>query len=242
MTTHLAHAAPASADRPTRPPRRGRRARRVAAMGVGGVLLLAGSASLAAAGLQARSGGYFGTPEYHFATDTAALKTDEIDVGSDGARPADPDPDVGELARVRIVVRPQDPGVPLFVGIGPKTEVEKYLRNVAHDEFASARLDPFKADFRRSPGAATAPDPAAQPFWVATSTGRGTRTLNWNKTHGAWSVVLLRRDGRPGVEADASIGLRFGFLLPAGLGLLVAGTATIGHLIITRGRPRAGRP
>ncbi|WP_242909904.1 hypothetical protein [Actinomadura terrae] len=239
MTIHLADPTAPAADRPARRPRRGRR---LAVMGVGGVLLLAGSASLAGAGLQARSGGYFGTPEYRFTTDTAALKTDEIDVGSDGARPADPNPDIGELARVRIVVRPKDPSIPLFVGIGPKAKVEEYLRNVAHDEFASARLDPFKAEFRRSPGAATAPDPTVQPFWVATSTGRGTRTLNWNKTHGAWSVVLLRRDGRPGVDADASVGLRFGFLLPTGLGLLLAGTAAVGYLAISRRRSGAGRP
>ncbi|WP_165494948.1 hypothetical protein [Actinomadura roseirufa] len=118
------------------------------------------------------------------------------------------------------------------MGIGPKSRVEQYLRNVAHDQFTSARLHPFTASFRRTPGAATAP--AAQPFWVATSEGKGTRTLNWNKTHGAWSAVVLRQDGRPGLDVHASIGLRFGFLLPAGLGLLVIGTAVITYPAITR--------
>jgi hypothetical protein len=46
-------------------------------------------------------------------------------------------------------------------------------------------------------------------------------------THGAWSVVVMRLDGRPGVDVDASIGLRFGFLLPAGLAALTGGTALL---------------
>jgi hypothetical protein len=68
---------------------------------------------------------------------------------------------------------------------------------------------------------------AGQRFWVARSTGSGTRTLTWDKTGGAWSVVVMRMDGRPGIEAHASIGLRFDFLTPAAAITLIAGAAPL---------------
>ncbi|MEU6746271.1 hypothetical protein ABZ914_08625 [Spirillospora sp. NPDC046719] len=205
----------------------------------------AGAALTTGGVLQANSGGRFGTAEHRFTTPTAALKTDEIDVGSDTARPADPDPDVGELAQVRIVVRPADPRTRLFVGIGPKQEVEAYLRTVAHDEFASADLSPFRATFTRHPGAARAASaPARQPFWVAASSGPGVRTLNWNKTHGTWSVAVMRLDGSPGIDVRASVGLRFGFLLPSGLSLLAAGALMLLYIPLSRRTPHrpSGKP
>jgi hypothetical protein len=44
---------------------------------------------------------------------------------------------------------------------------------------------------------------------------------------GAWSVVVMRMDGRPGIEAHASIGLRFDFLTPAAAITLIAGAAPL---------------
>ncbi|WP_187438075.1 hypothetical protein [Actinomadura decatromicini] len=201
------------------------------------VLLLAGAGLGAAGALQASEGGYFSTSPHRFATPAAALKSDEIDVGTDSAHAADPNPDIGEAARVRIVVRASDPSVPVFVGIGPKARVEAYLRGTAYDDFRSADLKPFRATFARVPGAARAPAPAGRPLWVATAQGTGTRTLTWDKTGGAWSVVVMRLDGRPGVDVTASIGLRFGFLVPAAAGALLTGTLLLGYVAWARRRP-----
>ncbi|MFB4297702.1 hypothetical protein [Actinomadura sp. NTSP31] len=222
-------------DPVARKPRQ-RRTRTVVAATAGAALLLTGGGATAGAAMQAGSGGYFSTAEHRFATPTAALKTDEIEVGSSTARPDDPDPDVGELARVRIVVRPAEPRARLFVGIGPKDQVEAYLRGTAHDVFAGADLKPFHADFERRPGAAAATAPGSQTFWVATSAGSGDRVLSWNKTHGAWSLVVMRMDGSPALDVRASIGLRFGFLAPAGIGLLLIGALAIAYIPFTRRR------
>ncbi|MFG2244058.1 hypothetical protein [Spirillospora sp. NPDC048823] len=203
-------------------------------------LLLAGSGFAVAGGVQAASGGAFGTSDRRFTTSTVALKTDEVEVGSETARAGDPMPDLGEVAEVEIVVRPVDPGVPLFVGIGPKERVESYLRGVSHEEFVSADLSPFAPVFRRLPGASEAARPSRQRFWVATSSGTGTRTIRWDKTGGAWSVVVMRMDGRPGVDAYASISLRFGFLVPVAILALVAGTAPLLWAVVAR-RRRTGR-
>src|SRR5262249_16658718 len=89
----------------------------------------------------------------------------ETEGGRDGAHAADPNPDLGEVARVRIVVRPADPSVPVFAGIGPKAQVESHLRGTAYDDFRSAELRPFHPRFERIPGAARAPSPTARPSW-----------------------------------------------------------------------------
>lgn len=207
---------------------------------VAGVLVLLVGGGLTAVGwLQAEDGGYFGSSEHRFSTTTAALKTDEIEVGEKTAHAADPNPDVGELANVRIVVRGTDPQARYFVGVGPKDKVESYLRGTSYDEFATAELSPFRADFNRQPGASHAASPVGQSFWVASSTGSGTQTLKWNKTHGAWSVVVMRVDGAPGVDVNASIGLQFGFLLPTGIAGLVIGSLLILTYVVRR---RTQRP
>jgi hypothetical protein len=215
-----------------------RRRRHLVAAVAGAFLLLAAVGLAAAGGVQAAEGGYFSTSYHRFSTTTAALKSDEIEVGSDRAHAADPNPDLGELARVRIVVRPSDPSVPVFVGIGPKAQVESYLRGTAHDDFRSAELRPFHPRFERISGTAQAPSPNGRPFWVATSQGTGTRTLTWDKTHGAWSVVVMRLDGRPGVDVTASIALRFGFLLPGAAGALLAATVLLAYALTARRRPK----
>lgn len=206
---------------------------------IGVPLLLAGAGLAVAGGVQAASGGAFGTSERRFTTSTAAFKTDEVEVGAETARAGDPMPDLGELAEVEIVVRPVDPRVRLFVGIGPKERVESYLRGVAHEEFVSADLSPFTPLFRRVPGAAEAARPSRQGFWVASSSGAGTRTISWDKTGGAWSVVVMRLDGRSGVDAYASISLRFGFLVPAAVLALVAGTVPLVWAVVARRRRTA---
>jgi hypothetical protein len=205
---------------------------------IGVPLLLGGCGLAVAAGAQAGSGGSFATPQQRFTSSAAALKTDEIQVGADAAHAADPEPDVGEVAEVTIVARAADAGVPIFVGVGPKAQVEAYLRGTAHDDFVSAELGPLRPSFRRVPGAAVAAPPDAQSFWVAKSSGTGTRRLSWDKTAGAWSAVAMRLDGRPGVDVHASIGLRFGFLAPAAAGALTGGVLLLGHtvLAVRRGR------
>jgi hypothetical protein len=213
-----------------------RRAGRVIVTVLAAVLTLAGLAALGAHAAQEAEGGYFTTSTEMFSTPTSALVTDEILV--EAGRPGDSPTDVGDLGEVRIRATPTEPGRALFVGIGPKAEVEAYLRGVAHDRMASFDLDPFAVRFDRVPGG-PGPVPAAQPFWVATASGPGTQALHWSKERGAWSAVVMNADGSPGVEVGADVGLRFGFLLPLGLALLAAGLLlTAGAAVSGRGRRR----
>ncbi|MEU3274453.1 hypothetical protein ABZ639_26725 [Saccharomonospora sp. NPDC006951] len=217
--------------------KRNRKGSRILAVIAAGLLVIGGGVFAALGWAQRDEGGYFGTAEQRFATETTALKSDEIDVGERVARAADPNPDLGELARMRITVRPGDPELPVFVGIGPKAAVEGFLSGVAHAEFTSATLEPFEAAFRQVPGSMRAPDPLGRSFWVASSSGTGERVVEWDKERGAWSVVVMRLDGRPGVDVAATIGLRFGFLLPAGIAALAAGS-----VLLAAGFRRAAQP
>jgi hypothetical protein len=208
---------------------------------VGSTLLLVGAAAAVAAGLQEAAGGYVGSGAASFTTPTAAFTTSEIDVRGNTARAADPVNDLGDLAQVRIAIRSSDPDVEIFAGVAPTADIRSYLRRVAHDAFDSATLEPFEATFRRSTGTSPPDDPQDQTFWVASSSGQGELTLDWDKRQGAWSLLIMRADGSAGLDLDASIALRFGFLTPVAIGALSAGLLTLTGTAIARAR-RRNRP
>ena len=229
MTTSATAPAPAAPAAPPR--RRPRRAEAVAGLLAGG-LVLAGGAGLTLGALQAGEGGFFTTSTASLTTSTSALVTDEVKVEERG--PGDPATDAGDLSRVRLRAVG---GRPVFLGIGPKAEVEAYLRGAAHDRMSGFDLDPFAVRYERTAGGLAVP-PGAQPFWVATATGSGPRTLLWDKERGPWSAVVMNADGSAGVDVRADLGLRFGFLLPGGAVLLSAGLLLAGAVVSARARGR----
>ena len=52
--------------------------------------------------------------------------------------------------------RPANAVVPVFVGIGRTTDVNRYLRGIAHDVVADVDLDPFSVDYRTVTGSQAA--------------------------------------------------------------------------------------
>jgi len=202
------------------------------------VLLAGGAASLAGGIVQSSEGGYFTTPSASFRSSSAVLLTDEIDVGT--GRPADPEPDLGDLGRVRVHVVAPNPAADLFVGIGRRDAARSYLAGAAYDEFTGATLDPFHASFRRVPGTDDIAPPVPQPSWVAQTSGASDVTLEWDKAAGPWSLVVANAAGSPGLDVRADLGFRFGFLVPLGSGLLVLGTLLLGAALVWRTR-RPGR-
>lgn len=130
------------------------------------------------------------------------------------------------LGEVRIRVTPVSPGPPLFVGIGPSTDVDRYLTGVNHaviSEFWQDELEVVDGD---TPASA----PETQDFWVASTTGPGARTLVWDPADGSWSVVVMNADGRPRLAVGADLGAR----LPAVPWIAVGFLAT-GAVLVTGG-------
>src|SRR5262249_35607388 len=126
------------------------------------------------------------------------------------------------FGKIRIEARPAREA-PIFVGIGHRDDVDRYLSDVEHDVLTDVDFDPFRAHYDRQTGTQTPKQPAAQTFWVASAHGAGTQELTWNTDSGNWSVVLMNADGSPGVDARVKAGAEIPYALWIGLGFLVIG-------------------
>ncbi len=169
--------------------------------------------------------GYFTTSAERFRTPTFALTSDEVDLGAEGN--AGWGSDIGDLARVR--VRATSAGArAVFVGIGPRRDVEAYLARVPHDQVSDVEFDPFRATYELQPGTLAPTPPGRESFWVARAEGRGTQTLEWDLEGGNWAVVVMNADGSRGVDADVALGVKVNILFPLGIGLLIGGLVLLG--------------
>lgn len=239
---------PPEGPRPGSPPKaaaspRGWTAGRIAAVVIGALLillslvLLGGGGTALWADRTQRDGGYATTDVHEFSTSGSALATVSTDLGSAG---------VGWLYspsildKLRIRVTPTNPGGPMFVGIGPSTDVDRYLASVDHTvitEFWSDKTEAVE-------GGAPASLPGSQDFWVASTTGSGPQTLVWNPADGSWSVVVMNADGRPGIDVGADLGAKVPALPWVGLGFLVAGALLLagGALLVVSALRRNRMP
>jgi hypothetical protein len=198
-------------------------------LGGGGFLLWADRTQRDAAG-------YLTTGFHEFSTSGSALIGDRIDLGS---------PETGWwtppslLEKVRIRVTSTEPGRAMFVGIGATADVNRYLAGVGH-----AVISGFgQRDIRTVSGTTSASPPGRQGFWVASSTGTGSRTLVWDSAGGSWTVVVMNADGRPGIDVRADAGATIPVLLWIAVGLLSAGGLFLagGVLLIVFAVVRASR-
>lgn len=191
--------------------------------------LLVGGLALVAAHLTQRDDdGFYTSPTTRLATGTYALTGEGIDLGDVRGSTADWSVESFD-ATTRLRVDPAG-DAPLFVGIAPEADVQAYLRGVAHDQVQDVghHGGGLTAQYDRVPGGRTPQPPGSERFWVASSSGAGTQTLQWKPRSGRWSVVVMRADGARDVAADVSVGVRLGILLWIGIGLLAAGVLIAG--------------
>jgi hypothetical protein len=217
---------------------------RIAALVIGTLLVLVALGLLGAAGVgfwgeTQRDGGYVTTSDHEFSTSGSALTTEPTDLGSTGiAWLYSP----GLLGKVRIRVTPVSPGPALFVGIGPSAAVDRYLAGVNHTRISDFWGNKVQDIGGGTPGSA----PATQPFWVASATGPGARTLVWHPAGGSWTAVVMNADGQPGIDVKADLGAKLPALLWIAVGFLAGGAVLlVGGVLLIAGairRRRAGPP
>ncbi len=191
----------------------------IAVIGFG---LLAAGASLGwSYGTQRDDAGFFTTSNERFETDSFALTSDKIDLGQPGPDDWWADRD---LATVRITVDNADAG-PVFVGIGPESEVEAYLAGIPHDALSDVHFHQFSVDYRRenAGGTATPAPPADQAFWVARASGEASQSLTWDLEPGKWAIVVMNADATASVVADIELGGQVDYLVPIAIGLVIGG-------------------
>jgi hypothetical protein len=131
---------------------------------------------------------------------------------------------------------------PIFIGIGPSDKVAAYVGSVARDEVTDYGWG-STVKYRHFDGGAPSAPPGAQDFWVAKAEGTGVQSAEWDIRGGDWTAVVMNADGSEAVSASLSLGARFGFLLPIGIGITVVAVIFlgVGILLIVLGarRPRS---
>ena len=114
----------------------------------------------------------------------------------------------GPFAGVRIEAGSERP---VFLGIGPTSDVARYLAGVQHSQITDFDTDPVRFSSREVAGQARPAPPAQQSFWRVRATGSGTQTVTWPLEKGNWSAVAMNADG----SRNVSIALRVGARIPA---------------------------
>ena len=195
-------------------------------LGVGGTALWAD--------VTQREGGYVTTDVHNFSTSGSALATVSTELGSAGVGWLY-SPDL--MDKVRIRVTPTRPDRALFVGIGPSSDVDRYLAGVSYTEisgFFDDKVEPVD-------GSRPASVPGTQDFWVASATGAGPQDVVWEPTNGSWTVVVMNADAQPGIAIGADLGAKFPALLWVAVGFLAAGAIFLaGGALLIAGAFRRG--
>ncbi len=196
--------------------------------------LAGGCALVAIDQTQRDDDGFLMSPSEELSTPTYAIVSESAELDTGGAEWA-LDTFLGTV-RIR-----SESERPVFVGIARRIDVERYLGNVERDAVSDFDGDPR---YERAPGEAPQGEPGAQTFWVATASGTGEQTLEWEPEEGFWQVVLMNEDGSRGVSSEVSIGAELDSVLWVGLGLLGVGAllAALAALAVTAGIRRGRRP
>ena len=194
----------------------------------GGILALLALAPLAGGGLlvwadatQKDGDGFFSTPDGRLETTAYAITSDEIDLGADPTRDST-GVDLGDFVTLRLEVEGTSE-TPAFVGIGPESDVSRYLGGVGTATVEDISFDPFAVSYRYSEGAAPKGAPGSEDFWVASAEGSGPQRLEWEPEAGNWSVVVMNANGDQGVSVDAALAAKSPWVLRVGVGLIVGG-------------------
>lgn len=206
------------------PARTGWGAWRVVLVIIGSLVVLAGAGLLVGGGAlgvvhltQRDEDGFLTSPRERVASDGYAVTAEGIEI-------ADLD-DGGDwlveqgLGRVRIRATSRTDAV--FVGIGREADVDRYLAGTSHDELREVR--PGADRYVSREGGALPTPPGDAGFWVASASGDGTQTVEWDARAGRWAVVVMNANGAAPVAADVSVGAKLGILPWLAGGLLLAG-------------------
>lgn len=191
---------------------------------IGLALLVGGAAVLAAYAFGRDDDGYFNADRQAMESATYAITTEDIDLGADEVDWA---PD-GVLGDIRIRVEGGEK--PVFVGVAPDDEVDRYLGDVSHDELID--FDGARPEFVLHDGRAPRSSPGAQDFWVAKAAGRDEQALTWDAEFGRWTAVVMNADAAPGIAVEADAGVKLDWAIWAGLGLLAVGLVMTGGAVV----------
>ena len=197
--------------------------------------LAGGCALVAIDQTQRDDDGFLMSPSEELSTSTYAIVSESAELDTGGAEWA-LDTFLGTV-RIR-----SESERPVFVGIARQDRRRAIPRQRRAGRRLGLRRRPsLRAEHRAKHRKVS---PATQTFWVATASGAGEQTLEWEPEEGFWQVVLMNEDCSRGVSSDVSIGAELDSVLWVGLGLLGVGAllAALAALAVTAGIRRGRRP
>jgi hypothetical protein len=181
----------------------------VIALGAGGILALGGS------------DGTFSSGHRDVSTKTTALVSEPAKIN--GTQDVT---DVLGHPSVRISADSVRTDRNVFVGVGPKAQVDRYLAGAPIDTVHDFSVEPWSLDKTARQGTATPKPPASQSFWVAKSAG-STAALDWKVRDGNYRVVVMNADGSRGVATMSAFAVKIPHLATLALIALIAGLVTL---------------
>ncbi|GAA1497630.1 DUF4389 domain-containing protein [Paeniglutamicibacter kerguelensis] len=160
------------------------------------------------------------------------------------------------LGSLRLAAESTAPGGQVFIGIGPKSDVDRYLGGVHTTEITGVETSPFRFQSRDVPGAAVPSPPSGQDFWAASASGPGIQQVTVDLPSGDWVVVIMNADAGAGITANVQAAVRselFGALntglwiggiiaLVIGAGLIALGAILLGRRTRAPGTGTPGQP
>jgi hypothetical protein len=192
------------------------------------VLVVAGGILLASGGAVAAGGGALmavvgsdnsvSAGRHAIATPTSALVVPIDDIR---------DPGADMLGRPTVKLSATGAQEPVFVGVGPAADVDRYLSGAAVDTVRDLELDPWQLSTTRSTGTAQPPAPAQQTFWVARADGPASAELSWKIRNGDYRLVIMNADGSPGVDLYGNVRVRIPHLFDIGITALAGGLLVV---------------
>jgi len=196
-------------------------------------LLAGGTALVVVDQTQRDDDGFLMSPSEDFSTASYAIVSDSADVDFGGSERAAR----AILGKVRIR---SESDRDVFVGIARDTDVDGYLNGVERSIVTDIGKSP---EYSNRAGDAPASPPGDQDFWVASTSGSGEQTLEWEPKEGSWRAVVMNTDGSRGVASELSIGAELDAALWTGIVLVVVGAllGVLAALAITAGVRRRAR-
>jgi hypothetical protein len=186
-----------------------------------------------------RSFGTFATPDERYSVNSHALTLDNLDAitgpGSPKLGPA--------LGQVTVRAASATPDQHIFIGVAAQSEVSRYLAEVSHSELVEVKFDPFRPQYRETPGSAQPALPGRQSFWARSAQGPGTQQIQVDLRHGGWAVVVMNAERHPAVAADLQAEVTLPWFRQATKAALLGGVALqmIGAALILIGAPNLVR-
>jgi hypothetical protein len=135
--------------------------------------------------------------------------------------------DLGEIVTLRIRAVRKDTAQGIFVGVADPADVDTYLGGVPYAIVEDLDNESFSLTYRVDVSGEAPGSPGGQAFWIDSTHGEGSQTIEWEIESGDVSFVVMNEDAVDGISFEADIGARVPLIRPVGTALLIGGGAAL---------------